>query len=176
MYVGSVFAVFAAIAAGIWYITSLSATSPETTNVPPDPLPAVAAVSDSIVVERRDESAAGIPAPNPATEPSHGAAAITASVQRLQGLIDLTDPHPDSVSRAAQVAADLLALTLPDSTRIEVTYRSAEANLILGNEQAACQSLRDVLPDARTTGVFERAILALLERHCAPVGIIRPTL
>jgi hypothetical protein len=104
-----------------------------------------------------------VPVPT-APRPARLDPAVT--MNRLDGLLDLTAPNTDSARIAVDLASRLLGQPLGDSARIVVSYRLAEGLLLVGDEPAACSRLRELRPAAEASGLFVRSVAALIQRHC----------
>jgi hypothetical protein len=111
----------------------------------------------------KDSTVPAPAAPPPAAPPGDR---VREQVAALGAIFDLDRPDPDSARRVVSVAGRLLRSSLSDSARVEVSYRLAEAQLFLGNNESACTVLKEVRPLAVRTGIALRATEALIARQC----------
>jgi serine/threonine-protein kinase len=111
------------------------------------------------------KDSAGPPSPGP-PPPAPSAPRVRDQVATLGAIFNLDRPDPDSARRVVTLAGRLLRSPLSDSVRVEVSYRLAEAELYLGENEVACSVLREMRPLAARTGVALRATEALIARQC----------
>jgi tRNA A-37 threonylcarbamoyl transferase component Bud32 len=138
------------------------------TGEPPGAVPAgipAAAQAQGMLSEPIRPSPEVAPQPAITDEP-----AVAEMLRQLGTLVDLRALNPDSVLLAVSLGAALLEHDLPDSTRIEVAYRLAEAHLLQGEEFEACDRLLAIRPMAARSGRLERSVEALLASQCPDAG------
>jgi serine/threonine protein kinase len=171
----------AGVGAVVLVAMALSKGDPASPPAPTPPPSSVQTVSDSTPIPNRSDGrpqgpgrTAATPSPAPAPPTSVPAAVPPATrtltlidtLVMLQNTLDVDNPNADSAQRVVRIASGLLRGTLPDSARIEVSYRLASAQLLLGADAEACRVLREVRPTAEARAYLVRSVSALLDRRC----------